>query len=229
MSDLFPILTQDETAEIAAKYLPLGKAWFAKDIKTTNFYKFLKGGAQEFNNIRAKLNEVICEFNANVTTEYIEEWETAVGIPDGCFNTTVSIEQRRRQVVAKLKAIGVQTAQDLIDVIAELGVEINVETGFGLSAFPVTFPWPFYGNENTSSNTIIITYLNIIENNTFPVDFPWIFGGSSYITAISCFILTLVPATDVVYFKFSDKLIIEFLMQDGDQFLMQNDDEFIMN
>ena len=197
---LFEPLNAEQTAQLFAQYFPQGKAWNAKNIPSKNLYKLLKGCASEDVNFRNKLNEQLDQYSIFTTTEYLEEYETMLGIPDDCFTNQEDVPTRRNQIIAKMLAYGTQTAQNIIDLVAILGFEITITNGFG-DAFPVTFPWAFMGSSVEGSNTIIVTFLNIPAQNTFPVPFPWAFGGFSYINRVECFIIKLIPSTDNVIFK----------------------------
>lgn len=229
MSNLFQTLTDEQQGEVLAQYMPVGKSMIAKDIKTTNLYKLLQSSSLEFGRITSKLNEMICQYDVTVTTEYIEEYEQMLGIPDNCFTNTETIERRRQQIEAKLRAIGTQTCQDLIDVIAILGVTIECETGFQCGIFPADFPWCFSGGSFEASHLLYITFVGFNDSNLFPVDFPWFFSGSSYIERIKCFIESLVPANVRVVFRFSDSPTFNFIVQDNDNFVVQTGDNFVIN
>jgi len=48
------------------------------------------------------LCRLVSELNPYSTTELLPEWERAVGLPDSCFLSGRSIEERRADVVRKL-------------------------------------------------------------------------------------------------------------------------------
>lgn len=223
LCNLFEILTADQQARLLAKYLPSGKALIAKDNISSNLYKFIKSQAQEFSLISTKLNETLCEYDAQKTTKYIEEYERMLGIPEaGCFETSVSIERRRNQIYAKLLAIGTQTCDDLVEVIAALGITIKCETGFKCGVFPVSFPWCFFGNTLQATHTLRITFIGFSDTNLFPVSFPWFFNGESYIENVKCFIETLIPANVKVFYAFEESLNFELITQDGYSLITQD-------
>jgi hypothetical protein len=229
LCNLFQILTADQQARLLAKYLPSGKALIAKDNKNTNLYKFIKSQAYEFSLISDKLNDTICEYDAQNTTKYIEEYERMLGIPEaGCFKTSVSIDRRRNQIYAKILAIGTQTCDDLVEVIAALGITIKCETGSELGVFPVSFPWRFFGSTFEAAHTLNITFIDFSDVNTFPVSFPWFFSGESYINDVKCFIKTLIPANCRVFYSFSESNLFDFIDQEGDVLVTQSGDSLIL-
>lgn len=229
LCNLFQILTADQQARLLAKYLPSGKALIAKDNISTNLYKFIKSQAYEFSLISDKLNETLCEYDAQNTTKYIEEYERMLGIPEaGCFKTSVSIERRRNQIYAKLLAIGTQTCEDLVEVIAALGITVKCETGFECGVFPVSFPWCFFGTTLAAAHTLNIKFIDFTDANLFPVSFPWFFSGESYINDVKCFIETLIPANCRVFYSFSDSNIFDLVDQEGDMLTTQSGENLII-
>ena len=191
----------DEETLISSKYFPQGKVLVNLFNPLSKIFAMIKGYTEEFVRVNSLLNLLLSEFNIYSTTEMIEEWETAVGIPDGCFIRETSLERRRAQVIAKIKADGVQSAQDIIDVVAILGFTITITSGSVLFPFPVPFPWSFLGEEKTVRFTVVVNFVDAVDSNTFPVEFPWSFQGSE-IESVKCFIETLVPANCQVIYNF---------------------------
>ena len=103
--------------------LPPGKAW-PKD-EDSDLYKLLQG----FSDSSAQLCEDVATFIDDVypdtTTAFLEDWERIVGIPDECAGGEVAgtIEQRRLDVLAKLRARGVVSVQDFKDLAETLGLD----------------------------------------------------------------------------------------------------------
>jgi uncharacterized protein YmfQ (DUF2313 family) len=60
------------------------------------------------------------------TTNFIDEWDAALGLPDPCLGENPTLEQKRAQIVARLIAPGGQSAQFYIDYAAALGFEIAI-------------------------------------------------------------------------------------------------------
>ena len=83
-------------ADSIADYLPGGKLFESARITDTNFRKLLIGLAKELFNAEGYLKIVSNEYDINTTTLLIEEWESALGIPDTCFAADGTIEERRR-------------------------------------------------------------------------------------------------------------------------------------
>lgn len=197
--------TDDESARTSSNYLPRGKALLRKTNPSSNLYKLLRGLSAEFNRFEELLSEIKREHNIFTTVEFIDEWESAVGIPDSCFTKGSDLRTRRLNVQAKIQANGTQTAEDLERIIESFGFEVRVRSGSFYSIFPINFPWQFFGSEREARNTLVIDLLNSDQANLFPVDFPWSFTGAAS-DELRCFVQELVPSTSEVVFRFGENL-----------------------
>ena len=208
---------------IQASYIINGRAVESKIIKESVFFNLLKGMSVEFNRIRTCLNEQLFEYSICSTIDFLREYEIMLGIPDKCFTNSETDDVRRQQIQAKFLAEGVQTAQDLIDVIALLGFVIQVENSTIAPTFLMSFPHIWQANK-----IIIITFFGITTRDTFPVDFPWFFRGSDYVGRVQCFIRQLVPVSTKLIFEF-EPFLINYLFENGDNYLFENDDNYVFN
>jgi len=93
MSDIRDI---KEYARNLAHYFPQGKLWTAKNIKDTTFEKLLLGLAEILRDTDILIEDLKEQFFPQNTTDFIEEWEATVGIPDGCLNVRRSVPPRPR-------------------------------------------------------------------------------------------------------------------------------------
>ncbi|MCK5603071.1 DUF2313 domain-containing protein [Candidatus Pacearchaeota archaeon] len=195
--------TEEENTQALADLLPQGVAWEAKNIEGSNMYKLLTSMSKEFVRVQEKINEFVIEHRPETTTNLIEEWEAAVGIPDSCFSNTVSIDLRRKQVVAKLAKMNVQTAQDFIDLAAYFGYRVIIRNGATGSVLPVTLPFAL-GSYNFLLNTILVKFVDLDKpNNIFTMTFPFTFGPTSNI--IICIFNKLKPVTAEIIFSYRDQ------------------------
>lgn len=124
---LFTIHSKQELAKSIADFLPGGDLFVAKGIEDTVLINLLNGLSLEIQRAEQLLSDYTSETDITTTTQLISEWETAVGIPDSCFSNTVSLEERRINVQAKILALGVATEEDFINLAAFLGYAIIIE------------------------------------------------------------------------------------------------------
>ena len=220
INKFFNLLDKNDGGHIFAKYLPQGKGWNATNIINSNLFKLINSLTIEDNKFRDYLNQISTQFDITVTEKFIEEWEKQLGIPDQCFNTDVSLEKRRNQCIAKIKARGVQTVSDLEEIINILGYSATITTRFAQD--PQSDP-------NISTYELFITFLDTSISTIFPITFPWFFGESGYLLNIECFILKLIPSTCTVNFNRTNGPIFKIKMQNNDHFILQNNDNFTTN
>ena len=161
------------------------------------FHAFLKGLAGELFLADGYLRTYEQEIIPDQTVLFLEEWESAVGIPDDCFAGTADIDTRRTRVLVKLAALGVQTAQDFVDLATLFGITVTVGSALPSSIFPFTFPILFL-TPTEARFTILVTF-TVTINNSFPLVFPFVFGDP-IIGILECLYSKLKPANcDLIF------------------------------
>lgn len=181
-----------------ANYLPGGRLFASRAAEGSNLRKLLRGMAGEMFHANGLLREYSEQVIPDQTVKFIGEWESALGIPDGCFKGTGTIDTRRRDVLTKLAALGVQTTQDFIDLAAIFGVTVTIVTGPAVQAFPFTFPFVLSGSSKEIRFTIFVEF-TVDEGARFPFRFAFTFGGE-LIAILECLFNRLRPANCEVVF-----------------------------
>lgn len=188
------ILTLEEQADSLARYIPSGRAFDACRVEGTEVRKLVSGFAEEL----VRMAEALRLFREDIvpdTTEYfIDEWESAVGIPDDCFFGTGTDAERRRDIVVKLASSGVQTTSDFVELASIFGISLEVIPGKVAEAEPsISFP-----DDKTARNTIVINF-GIDPATGLPYELPFPLGDSRTET-IRCLFSSLKPATSDILF-----------------------------
>lgn len=149
----FEAHTLQEHQQALGQYLPNDRLFAAKNYSDTNLYKLLTGIAGEFKRIDEIFQNVWDGTNilTTVDLEYIALWESALGLPDNSFTETTSLdlEDRRNQVLIKLRSLGVLTEQDFKDLALLLGVSITIKRGSD-TLYPA-YAVPFTPQRNAKS------------------------------------------------------------------------------
>jgi uncharacterized protein YmfQ (DUF2313 family) len=186
--------------KVMAGYLPLGEVFNAKDILNSNFNKLMRALAQEFGRSQSKLYELEQEYDMQNTTNLIDEWEAALGIPDECFSNTVDIITRRIQCVAKFAKMNIATEQDWIDLAALLGYNIRIEHGTDYMCLPFILPF-ILGTTKTARFTIIIVFVDLPPPTcVLPLTLPFtlVDGGN----VLTCVFEHLKPANVQILYRY---------------------------
>lgn len=200
----FQAHTLEQHQQALGQYFPNDRLFAAKNIKGKNLYKLLMGLSGELQRMDAIFQSVWDGTNilTTIDPDYMSLWEGFVGIPDDCFTQTTSltIEERRNQILVKLRSLGVLTAEDFIDLAALFGITIEIDSGINIGTFPMTFPISFFANEKAARFTMIV-YLpaSLAPTSIFPLTFPFTFssGGGS---VVECLFNDLKPAmTSIIY------------------------------
>jgi uncharacterized protein YmfQ (DUF2313 family) len=192
-------VSQDRQTEILANYLPEGRAFGGKRVADSVSRLLLEGIAQEMLRSTDLVTEFRDEILPDETTLFIEEWESAVGIPDDCFLTTSgTIAERRRNILAKLVSLGVQTAADFVALAALFGITATVKGGSVHGVFPYEFPIIFFPDARTAFHTIVVD-LAEPPLNVFPYTFPITFQ-SQELALVECLFRKVKPAhVDILF------------------------------
>jgi uncharacterized protein YmfQ (DUF2313 family) len=195
---LFARRDVEEYTNSLADYLPGGCLFASAHVTNSNFRKLLRGMAGELFRANGLLKEYSEQVIPDLTTKFINEWESALGIPDECFTGAGSLTDRRRDILTKLAALGVQTRQDFIDLAAIFGVTITINAGIDEITFPLTFPVVMFTTVKESRFTIVVRFA-VQEANRFPLVFPITFG-SGEIAILECLFTKLKPANcDIIF------------------------------
>lgn len=192
-----------------ANYMPPGRVFAAKNIIGSISRFLLEGLAGELVRADSLVEEFKREILPDNTVLFIDEWESAVGIPDDCFNGQGDLATRRRDVLVKLVSLGVQTAADFVALAALFGITAVVKGGSTHGTFPHEFPMIFFESAKIARHTILIDLAGI--TTTFPYTFEFadagppevlqgITFGNPEITIIKCLFAKLKPAhCDILY------------------------------
>lgn len=190
----------NEHTDALADYMPNGRLFEAKKIGDSNFRQLLRGIGSELFTTEGYLISLDKEYLPDQTVLFIEEWESALGIPDDCFSTSGSVDERRKNILIKLAALGVQTAADFEHLGEVFGVDVNVHAGYDVSStFPMTFPFIFFDRTSDSRFTIVVDFI-VEAASRFPLTFPFTFG-SGEIAILECLFGKLKPANCNVLFR----------------------------
>lgn len=197
MSDIRDI--QEYTRNLA-HYFPQGKVWLAKNIQDTNFFNLILGLAEVLRDTDILIEDLREQFFPQNTTDFIEEWEATVGIPNDCLKVASDIETRRINVLGKLASIGAVTEEHWINIATVMGLEITIENMGDVTTFPLTFPALLGGTAEENRFITVIKFVGIdLSVSRFPLTFPFTFG-EDVTSNFRCVIDSVKPAhVQVIY------------------------------
>lgn len=70
--------------------------------------------------------DMLDEADPRTTRELLTDWERVAGLPDSCFGTEQTVQERRAALVAQLTARGGQSPAYFIEIAGRLGYEVTV-------------------------------------------------------------------------------------------------------
>ncbi len=185
MSNRTSRISQQDQNQILADYLPGGRAFGAKNIPGTNLRRLIIGLAKEMFTISEVLHLYRDEILPDVTTDFLVDWEKALGIPDDCYSGTGTTADRRLSVLTKIARSGLQVGQDYVNFAAIFGIVCRADPV--LTVHPGTIPVI-----KTARFTIVIDF-DLEQDNEFTYTFTLTFGSST-LNMIKCLFETLKPA-----------------------------------
>jgi len=196
---LFVDKTLNDITNSLSIFNPQGKAVLTKDDSEAIYHKFLRGLSGEAKRVYDAMNDLSEDYDITRTTELITFWESAVGIPDGCFPGTGSLEERRIHVLVKFAQMNVQTADDFIELGETLGFPGLMVQALQDTVFP-PYDVPFTPTSSPNSRyVILVTGTNVIPNVP-PYDVP--FTPSSQTSSfLECVFNLVRPANTKIVFS----------------------------
>ncbi len=181
-------LTIEQQTGTLAQYLPGGRAFGSKDIPNSVLRSLLSGLAQEIYRADGYIDLLRTDVVPDNTVFFIDEWESALGIPDDCFNGQGTDSERRLDIIVKLASMGIQSEEDFEALALKYGVVVDVVPGKIAEAEPsITFP-----DDKTARHTIVINFLTAVPTKftyTFPINF-----GTEIFAILECLFTKLKPA-----------------------------------
>lgn len=181
-----------------ADYLPGDPLFASKGVAGSTLRRLLQGLSGELYRCNGYLRGYASEILPDQTTKYLGEWERALGIPDSCFDGQGTVEERRRDVLAKLASLGVQTVDDFVELAAFFGATVTIENGSARGIFPMAFPIILFDTAKQARFTIYVTFTAPLASR-FPLTFPFTFGDDA-IAIMECLFNKLRPANVKVIF-----------------------------
>lgn len=190
----------DQHTRSLADYLPNGRMFEAKNINDSNFRQLLRGLSGELFTAEGYLATLEQEYFPDLTNLFLDEWEQALGIPDDCFDGQGDNNTRRRDIIVKLSALGIQTADDFVTLAAVFGKIVTV-TPLADEAFP-PLPVPFTPIGLPEGRFIMVVQGVDLISGVPPYDVPFdLIVGES---VLECVFNNQAPANGDVIFRNSN-------------------------
>lgn len=194
--EFVPFSDADNTQSLADN-LPDGELYRAKNMPESTFRELLYALALEIGRVEGLIEFIADDYYIWTTEALLESWERAVGIPDSCFKTTgLSLDERRRNVIAKFALMNIITRDDFVLLAEFFGFRIEITNGYkevNGNAFPLTFPFVFSDSSKEARFTMIVKFLDKVDPNVFPFTFPITFGDDET-SFLRCVFRKLKPA-----------------------------------
>ena len=198
MTKLFSDKTLEDQENSLALFMPEGDIFASKNEETSVFRKFIQGLSGELKRVYDGMNDLSEDYDINLTTELITNWESAVGIPDDCFPGTGDIATRRTHVLLKFAKMNVQTTDDFVNLAVSLGFTDVQIFQLQENALP-PYDVPFNPTVGPGSRFIISVIGTDVISDIPPYDVPFT-PSSNNSSILACVFDSVKPANVQVIF-----------------------------
>jgi uncharacterized protein YmfQ (DUF2313 family) len=201
MSNYLKTRTTQEQADVLASYLPDNAIFAEKNNLDSNYRKLLNGLALEFKRLRDVINSIRSDYFPENTTEFIENWETQLNIPDECIDVSTDISERRNNVMLKLNGVNATTKEDFEAMIAAAGIDATISNALDQASLPLTLPFLLVDSDHAPF-TIIVNLDASLEPSGLPLTLPFTLSSQAP-SNIECLLKKYIPAHCQVIFRYS--------------------------
>ncbi len=195
------MLNVAEQTKILTGYLPEGKAYLAKSIPDSNLYKFLRACAFSYLSLNGDIEAMFDELDPTTTEDLISEWEREFGIPDDCLDVAATLEERRNNIIAKIKMDGVTTVEDFEALADVFDIPVQVSPGYDFSALPFILGESVLGGSDIYF-TMFVDFPESFDVNRLPFTLGVDKLGSFSSNIVQCLFDKLKPADVQAIYRF---------------------------
>lgn len=196
------MFSADDYDKALDRLLPRGPIW--RRTPGSVLDSILHAIARELARVDAQADRVLEEADPRTSFDLLQQWFTDWGIPSACLAALAdpTLEEKRRELIAKITSSRSLTANFFRDVAETLGYEADIVT---YSAFTVkdTADKPLFGTEWNTAYAMGITVRTSSEqrlfNTTWTVDQPLAVWGDRL---FECLMRELVPAHVTAIFEY---------------------------
>jgi len=126
-------------------FLPPGDLLLGLNFTNNNLRRLIEALSKEYCRIGNDIADFIEDFIPDMTQNFLQEWERSLKIPDDCIPLADTDDERRDNILLKLRSLTIQTVDDLIDLGAKLGIVITIiPVDDAEVTFEYLFPIYFY-------------------------------------------------------------------------------------
>jgi uncharacterized protein YmfQ (DUF2313 family) len=111
---------------LLASLMPTGALWTAVGEDDSRMRQVLAGIAPTLERLEAAGYDLLTELNPATTVALIDDWEAVYGLPDACMTPATTLQQRRDRVLGRIRELGGQSKQYIVDVCARYGYTVTI-------------------------------------------------------------------------------------------------------
>jgi len=104
--------------------LPQGAAWPIDD--DTDLLKTISALSKEFERIDQRVDQLMLEIDPRTSSELLNEYENALGLPDNCITSVLTFAERRQNAFVALTLRSIPNVTWLVSVAKNIGFDITI-------------------------------------------------------------------------------------------------------
>lgn len=199
---------RDVSLAVLQSHLPLGKAWNGFRIAGKVAYQFLKGLARTHQDAWRFLASLPTQIDYRTSTQLVEEWETAVGLPDKCLPRAGTLAERRAWIAFRLNKTRWNTIADWHALAALFGLNVRIVPGYVVqrpALYAEYYPRPYYEFPKLGRFRVYIDILeqprggypydaSSVEDHKYPIPYGLAYQANSF----QCLLEKVAPANVLI-------------------------------
>jgi len=196
---IFNAQSLDEATNTLGAHLPQGKAW-SVGVEGSIVRDLISACARTFQISQESIEQLSLEYDISKTVDLIDEWEESVGIPDACLYSVTSIEDRRKQVIQRLRKQPIVKIQEMQAFVDDLFPNYNITLYTGKEFFSYE-----YDNEYTyigDINERFVIVATVPFDNEFEYEYEHTYSGAPDVDKLRCVLEKVIPTNVVLHIEF---------------------------
>ncbi|MCP4088198.1 MAG: DUF2313 domain-containing protein [Gammaproteobacteria bacterium] len=196
---IFNAQSLDEATDTLGYHMPQGRAW-AIGKEDSNIRNLLGACARGFLTVEELIEELAREFDISQTYDLIEEWEESVGIPNECILSIGDIQNRREEVIRRLRKVPIVTLEDMQSYVDELFPDDGIVLYNGTEYFSYEYVYEYTYLGDINERFIIVA--EVPFENEFEYTYEYTYTGGPDTELLRCVLEKVIPANVVLHIEF---------------------------
>jgi hypothetical protein len=141
------------------------------------------------------------EYDVNQTVDLIDKWEESVGIPDRCLFRSDSLEERRTQVIQRLRKRPIVTIGEMQKIVDDLFPNSGITLVAGTDFFSYEYEYESTYIGDINEKFVLVAVVPFA--NEYEYDYEYEYTGAPDVSKLQCVLERIIPANSVLFIEFT--------------------------